>query len=81
MVRKPSYPTLSIYFSVIQENETYRSLYSKHRLVDHVWSDHGAGLLNITLRLITLSDSPAETDVSAYLLGAEPIVILHELSD
>lgn len=41
----------------------------------------GLILLTLTLRLIILSDPSTETDVSAYLVGAEPIVILHERPD
>ena len=41
----------------------------------------GLVLLTLTLRLIILSDPSAETEVSAYLTGAEPIVILHERPD
>ena len=41
----------------------------------------GMILLILTLRLIILSDPSAQTDVNAYLIGADPIVILHELPD
>jgi hypothetical protein len=41
----------------------------------------GLVLLAFTLRLIILSDSSAETEVNAYLVGVEPIIILHERPD
>ena len=56
MLGKLGYPTPSINYSEIDQ-------------VGRSWSDYGVGLLNLMLRVITLSTPPAEMDVRAYLVG------------
>jgi len=69
MEKKPGNPAPSIYFSVNQGIETYRSLYSKHRLADHAWCDRGAGLLTLTPRFITVPDPPPEQMLARIYQG------------
>jgi len=56
VLRKIGYPTPSINYSEIDK-------------AGRSWSDYGDGLLNLILRLITLSAPPAEMDVRSYLAG------------
>ena len=68
VLRKIGYPMPSINYSEIDK-------------AGRSWSDYGDGLLNLILRLITLSAPPAEVDVRPYLAGtAGGTVILLTMS-